>query len=235
MAVPWVRAHPPPGAGAGSSRTLPAFLVTNTRCISAQHGTWREEMRTAAGRCRGAALGSALVVLSPENALLGVSTPLCCGGMGFHVPTPVLPTYHGEAALLPPWPIPSHPAQTPPVCPQTQGLVPKRDCFHHSSVRIGVILMTGTSTHSLAWEDLSAWESVGIGFISTHPEVALQGLFPITTHFSWGIPLPCRQQLRHPLLPAGGLRDALPGETEAGEADKICPELCKNLRIIHSN
>lgn len=65
VAVLWVRAHPPPGAGAGSSRTLPAFLVTNTRCISAQHGTWREEMRTAAGRCRGAALGSALVVLCP--------------------------------------------------------------------------------------------------------------------------------------------------------------------------
>lgn len=199
-------------------------------------------MRTAAGRCRGAALGSALVVLCPccaeSRKCFGRSqhpAVLWGGGMGFHVPTPVLPTYHGEAALLPPWPIPSHPAQTPPVCPQSQGLVQKRDCFHHSSVLIGVILMTGTSTRSLAREDLSAWKSVGIGFISTHPEVALQGLFPITTHFSWGILLPCRHQLRHPLLPAGGLRDALPGETEAGEADKICPELCKNLRIIHSN
>lgn len=49
-AVPWVGAPSPHGAGAGSSRTLPAFLVTNKRCISAQHGTRREEMRTAAGR-----------------------------------------------------------------------------------------------------------------------------------------------------------------------------------------
>lgn len=87
-------------------------------------------MRTAAGRWE--RLG-----LRWESALC--CAVLCGGGMGFRLPAPVLPPCRGEAAHLPPRPIPHHPAQTPLVCPQTQGSVQTWHCFHHGSVLTGVI------------------------------------------------------------------------------------------------
>lgn len=223
-AVPWVRAHTPHGAGAGSSRTLPAFLVTNKRCISAQHGTRREEMRTAAGRWE-------CLVLRWESAL-------CCAvGWGNGVPCA------GPCPAHLPWggstcsPVAdSTPSCTDTTClpPDTglgteMGLLPSQlsaDWGHLNDRNLNALPRTGGS------------QCLGICGHWVHPdppEVAPQGLVPITAHFSQCISPPCRHQLRHPLLPAGGLWDVLLGETEAGEADKICPGLCKNLRIIHSN
>lgn len=70
-----------------------------------------------------------------------------------------------------------------------------------------------------------------------------KGFVSIPVHiFPVRHPLPLRYQLgekaRTPGAPHRGIaakRDGWFGETEAGEADQSCPELCQNPRISHGN